>query len=92
MGQAAGLCSGNVFKELQEKYGETFVKLIVAEKSKEIVNDEVGNFTGQAKEVFQGFENKTNNIVDDKTKALKSIFDDIKGKVNSTIPGGIPAI
>jgi hypothetical protein len=92
MGQIANLCSGDVFKELQEKYGQTFVKLMVAEKSKEVVNDEFGKLNSKSNETFQGFNDRTSNMVDEKTKALSGIFEDLKNKVNSTVPGGIPAL
>jgi hypothetical protein len=91
MGQVANMCSGDVFKEFTDKYGETFTRFMVAEKSKDVVNDEVGKFTNQTKEVFQGFETKTNSIVDEKNNALNGIFEEMKNKVNSTVPGGIPA-
>jgi hypothetical protein len=92
MGQVANLCSGDIFKELQEKYGNTFTKLMVAEKSKEVVNEEFGKLNSQSNETFQGFNNKTVGIIDEKTKALTNIFDDLKSKVSSTLPGGIPAL
>lgn len=92
MGQLTSLCSGDVFKELQEKYGETFVKAMVAEKSKDIVNEEFGKINGQANEKFQGFNSQAVSLVDDKTKALSKIFEDLKGTVNSRVPGGIPAL
>nr|BAK01661.1 predicted protein [Hordeum vulgare subsp. vulgare] len=92
MGQVASLCSGDIFKELQEKYGETFVKLMVAEKSKEVVHEEFGKLNSKSNETFQGFNDRTSNMVDEKSKALNNIFDDLKAKVNSTLPGGIPAI
>jgi hypothetical protein len=92
MGQVANLCSGDVFKELQEKYGQTFVQVMVAEKSKEIVGDEFHKLNAKADETFQGFTDKTANIVDEKNKALSSIFEDLKSKVNSTVPGGVPAL
>ena len=31
-------------------------------------------------------------MVDEKSKALAGIFEDLKSKVNSTVPGGIPAL
>lgn len=92
MGQLTSLCSGDVFKELQEKYGETFAKVMVAEKSKDIVNEEFGKINGQANEKFQGFNNQTVSLVDEKTKALSSLFEELKGSVNSKVPGGIPAL
>ncbi len=92
MGQVANLCSGDVFKELQEKYGQTFAKVMVAEKSKEIVGDEFHKLNAKADETFLGFTDKTSNIVDEKNKALASIFEDLKNKVNNTLPGGIPAL
>lgn len=92
MGQVANLCSGDVFKELQEKYGQTFVKLMVAEKSKEVVGDEFHKLNAKADETFQGFTEKTASIVDEKNKALTAIFEDLKSKVDTTIPGGIPAL
>lgn len=92
MGQVANLCSGDVFKELQEKYGETFVKVMVAEKSKEVVGEEFQKLNAKADETFQGFTDKATNIVDEKNKALNTIFEDLKSKVNNTIPGGIPAL
>lgn len=91
MGPVASLCSGDIFKELQEKYGEQFVKLMVAEKSKEIVNEEFGKVTTQTNEVFQGFNTKTNSLVDEKTNVLNNLFEDMKAKVNNTVPGGIGA-
>jgi hypothetical protein len=76
----------------QEKYGQTFVKLMVAEKSKEVVNDEFGKLNSKSNETFQGFNDRTSNMVGEKTKALSGIFEDLKNKVNSTVPGGIPAL
>lgn len=43
-------------------------------------------------EIFGDFENKTNTIVDQKSQTLKDIFDGVKAKVDSAVPGGIPAI
>ena len=91
MGQIANLCSGDIFKELSEKYGDQFVKLMVAEKSKEIVSEEFGKVTTQTNEVFQGFNTKTNSLVDEKTNTLNNLFEGMKSKVNSTVPGGIAA-
>lgn len=59
-------CAGNIFKELYEKYGETFVKLMVAEKGKDVVRDEMGKVKTQVEGVFGGMTKDTNNIVDGK--------------------------
>lgn len=34
---AAGFCGENIFNKLVEEYGDDFVKLVVAEKSKDII-------------------------------------------------------
>lgn len=40
MGNIASLCGEDLFKKITEEYGEDFIKLILAEKSKNIVKEE----------------------------------------------------
>lgn len=79
MGQC---CAGNIFKELYEKYGETFVKLMVAEKGKDVIRDEFGKVKTQADTTFGGFTTQTTNIVDTKLNEVTKIYEDVKSKVN----------
>lgn len=71
MGNVSSICGENIFGQLKDKYGQDFIKLIVAEKSKEVVNEKFSEFNRQAEETFSGFENKTTNIVEQKSSALK---------------------
>lgn len=65
---------------------------MVAEKSKEVVNEEFVKLNSKSDEIFQGFETKTTAIVEEKNNSLTKLFEELKGKVNSTVPGGITAI
>lgn len=40
MGQVLSCCGTNIFKDLSQQYGETFAKLMVAERLKAIIGDE----------------------------------------------------
>lgn len=81
-------CAGNIFKELYEKYGETFVKLMVAEKGKDVVRDEMGKVKTQVEGVFGGMTKDTNNIVDGKLGQLTKVYEGVKSKAGM-IPGGL---
>ena len=63
----ANLCGENIFKKLVEEYGDDFVKLIVAEKSKGVIKEKFSDFTSQSNEKFDHFEAQTNSTVDQKT-------------------------
>lgn len=53
------LCSGNIFNELQDKHGAEFVKLMVAENSKDLVQS---HFEGLYNSSDAMFKNVHGNI------------------------------
>lgn len=81
-------CAGNIFKELYEKYGETFVKLMVSEKGKDVVREEMGKVRGEAENVFGGFTKETNTLVDGKFGELTKTYESVKSKANM-VPGAL---
>lgn len=53
---AAGFCGENIFNKLVEEYGDDFVKLVVAEKSKDIIKEKFTELNHQSNEKFDDFE------------------------------------
>jgi len=94
MGQelCSGVCGEDMFAKLSSQYGQDFTKFMLAEKAKQVVNQEFGKLTTQSNNIFGDFQNKSSNIVDEKQKELNNIFEDAKSKVGSVVPGGIPAL
>ena len=92
MGQACSSVCGSPFEDLYGQYGGEFAKVMIAEKSKDIVNEEFGKVTNQSNEIFGGFRNQTDTMVGQKRGELDNIFNDIKSKVDSTVPGGVAGI
>lgn len=64
MGEIISCCSTNVFKELYERYGEEFAKLMVAEKIKRVIGEEFASLITQFQGIFREFESKTNSAVE----------------------------
>ena len=62
------MCGENLFKKLVEEYGDDFVKLVVAEKSKDVIKEKFGELNHQSNEKFDDFEDETNLIVDKKNE------------------------
>lgn len=63
MGSVLSCCTEDIAKELTAKYGETFTKLVVAEKSKECVNTNFLEATNKFNSVFDEFKNRITGVV-----------------------------
>lgn len=62
---------------------------MVAEKIKQAIIDKFNEIMAKFQEIFSRFENQIRSIVTDKKGALQNMYNDIKTKINNTIPGGI---
>lgn len=78
----AECCAGDIFKKLYDQHGDNFVKLMVAEKGKDIIRDEFGKTKTNVDSVFTGYSNQTNTLVDGKLGDLTKIYESTKQKVN----------
>ena len=45
MGQLSSLCGEDLFKKLMEEYGDDFLKLILAEKAKDVIKEKFMELT-----------------------------------------------
>jgi hypothetical protein len=61
---------------------------MVAEKGKDVVQDEFGKVKTNIDSTFTGFNNQANTLVDGKFNEVTRIYEDAKKKV-SMIPGGL---
>lgn len=43
----------------------------------------------KSNELFQEFCSKSNSLVEEKTTSIRNLFEELKIKVNSAVPGGI---
>ena len=89
---AAGFCGENLFQKLVDEYGDDFVKLVVAEKSKGVIKEKFTDLNHRSNEKFDDFEDETNLIVDNKMDELDKVYESAKNSLDSTIPGGIATV
>lgn len=87
-----GLCGSDLFQELKNKYGQEFVKLIIAEKAKDTITTKFGQVLVQLEGLFNEGRMMTTTMVNDKTNYITGLFNKLKLKVESTVPGGLKMV
>lgn len=81
MGQIANMCGEDIFKKLLKEYGDDFMKLILAEKSKDIIRDKFRDLNIESDNKFNEFSSHVNTIVDQKLQSLNKTFEGAKASV-----------
>ena len=85
------LCSGNIFNELQDKHGAEFVKLMVAENSKDLVQTHFEGLYNSSDAMFKNVHGNINGQYEHQLTSLEQKYSGIKSKISS-IPGGIEGL
>lgn len=55
MGQVANLCGEDLYKKLLEEYGDDFMKLIMAEKAKDVVKEKFFELNNESNSLCSEF-------------------------------------
>ncbi len=62
----AACCNSDLFSELRQKYGETFTKLMIAEKAKEFISAHFGSINTTFKDIFHKFKQNIQSLISSK--------------------------
>ena len=93
MGSAlGGLCGSDMFQQLKNKYGQEFVKLIIAEKAKDAITTRFGQVAIQLEGIFNDGKGVVSSMVSEKTNYITGLFNQLKAKVESSVPGGLRVV